>query len=52
MTVLGIILILAAALIGLPNTTTYNGLWLLSLIMAVVGCAMCAVHTFTTKEKK
>lgn len=56
MTAIGLGLVLAAVLMGLPGTTTYNGLWLITLIMAMVGVALCGldtyIHHITTKEKK
>jgi len=52
MTIVGILLILVGAAVGLINPIPYNGQWLLGLLIAIAGVALCGIHTFTTKEKK
>ncbi|AWY04520.1 hypothetical protein SEA_GILDA_65 [Microbacterium phage Gilda] len=53
MTLIGILLIIAGAAIGLTSPIAYNGQWLLGLIIAVAGLALAAIHTaITSKEKK
>ncbi|QGH74017.1 membrane protein [Microbacterium phage MortySmith] len=53
MTIIGILLILAGAAIGLTSPIAYNGQWLLGLIIAFAGLALAAIHTaITSKEKK
>lgn len=50
MTVLGLALVALGAVVAFTNNLLYNGQWLLGLLIALSGVALCAVHTFTTKE--
>lgn len=52
MTLIGLFLVLVGAAVGLPGVTTFNGQWLLGLLIAITGVVLCGVHTFRTKEKK
>jgi hypothetical protein len=52
MTIVGIILVLVGAAVGLTSPTAYNGQWLLGFLIAIAGVALAARHTHTTKEKK
>ncbi|UAJ16161.1 membrane protein [Microbacterium phage TinyMiny] len=51
MTVLGLLLIIVGAFVGLTGSIPYNGQWLLGFLIAIVGWALCAYHTYITKEK-
>lgn len=50
MTIVGIILVLVGAAIGLTSPIAYNGQWLLGFLFAIAGVALAAAHTI--KEKK
>ncbi|QLF84547.1 membrane protein [Microbacterium phage Rie18] len=53
MTIIGILLVAIGAAVGLTSPIAYNGQWLLGLIVAVAGLALCGIHTaITSKEKK
>ncbi len=53
MTVIGILLVAIGAAVGLTSPIAYNGQWLLGLIIAILGVALCGIHTaITSKEKK
>ena len=53
MTIIGILLIVAGAAVGLTSPIAYNGQWLLGLLIALAGVALCGIHTaLTSKEKK
>jgi len=52
MTLIGLLLVLVGAAVGLTGSIPFNGQWLLGLMIAITGVALCGVHTFRTKEKK
>lgn len=52
MTIIGILMVLVGAAVGLTSPIAYNGQWLIGFLIALTGVALCGIHTHNTKEKK